>query len=68
MNFSGQNVVPRGLLYDFPAVQRLPAETKKSVPGERTGDPVPLYLREMGWVELLSREGEIVIAKRIEAS
>src|SRR6202451_4312615 len=44
-----------------------PAETKKSVPGERTDDPVRLYLREMGSVELLSREGEIAIAKRIEA-
>src|SRR6202162_5577766 len=43
------------------------AETKKSVPGERTDDPVRMYLREMGSVELLSREGEIAIAKRIEA-
>src|ERR1700752_3318901 len=33
----------------------------------RTDDPVRMYLREMGSVELLSREGEIVIAKRIEA-
>jgi RNA polymerase primary sigma factor len=39
----------------------------KSVPGERTDDPVRMYLREMGSVELLSREGEIAIAKRIEA-
>jgi RNA polymerase primary sigma factor len=44
-----------------------PAETKKSGPGERTDDPVRMYLREMGSVELLSREGEIAIAKRIEA-
>jgi RNA polymerase primary sigma factor len=44
-----------------------PAETKKSQPGERTDDPVRMYLREMGSVELLSREGEIAIAKRIEA-
>ncbi|HVT56657.1 MAG TPA: RNA polymerase sigma factor RpoD [Xanthobacteraceae bacterium] len=43
------------------------ATTKKSVPGERTDDPVRMYLREMGSVELLSREGEIAIAKRIEA-
>src|SRR5262249_37106281 len=42
------------------------AETKKSEPGERTDDPVRMYLREMGSVELLSREGEIAIAKRIE--
>ena len=34
---------------------------------DRTDDPVRMYLREMGSVELLSREGEIVIAKRIEA-
>jgi RNA polymerase primary sigma factor len=44
-----------------------PVETKKSEPGERTDDPVRMYLREMGSVELLSREGEIAIAKRIEA-
>ncbi len=36
-------------------------------PAERTDDPVRMYLREMGAVELLSREGEIAIAKRIEA-
>src|SRR5690242_5690401 len=46
---------------------KTPAETKKSEPGERTDDPVRMYLREMGSVELLSREGEIAIAKRIEA-
>ncbi len=34
---------------------------------EKTDDPVKLYLREMGTVDLLSREGEIAIAKRIEA-
>jgi RNA polymerase primary sigma factor len=37
------------------------------VPADRTDDPVRMYLREMGAVELLSREGEIAIAKRIEA-
>jgi RNA polymerase primary sigma factor len=37
------------------------------VPTDRTDDPVRMYLREMGQVELLSREGEIAIAKRIEA-
>ncbi len=41
--------------------------TRSSEPGERTDDPVRMYLREMGSVELLSREGEIAIAKRIEA-
>ncbi len=40
--------------------------TKTSTSGERTDDPVRMYLREMGSVELLSREGEIAIAKRIE--
>ena len=39
----------------------------KSEAGDRTDDPVRMYLREMGTVELLSREGEIAIAKRIEA-
>jgi RNA polymerase primary sigma factor len=47
--------------------QKAVAETRKSEPGERTDDPVRMYLREMGSVELLSREGEIAIAKRIEA-
>ena len=43
------------------------AGTKKKEVTERTDDPVRMYLREMGAVELLSREGEIAIAKRIEA-
>ncbi|MBB4955321.1 RNA polymerase primary sigma factor [Agrobacterium vitis] len=43
------------------------ATTKKKEPTDRTDDPVRMYLREMGSVELLSREGEIAIAKRIEA-
>ena len=48
--------------------QTLPTETKRNLePSERTDDPVRMYLREMGSVELLSREGEIAIAKRIEA-
>jgi RNA polymerase primary sigma factor len=42
-------------------------EKKKKEAAERTDDPVRMYLREMGAVELLSREGEIAIAKRIEA-
>jgi hypothetical protein len=53
----GRNVVePRG--------RRRQTETEKL---DRTDDPVRMYLREMGSVELLSREGEIAIAKRIEA-
>nr|MCU0892042.1 RNA polymerase sigma factor RpoD [Sandarakinorhabdus sp.] len=43
-----------------------PVTTVKA-PLDRTDDPVRMYLREMGAVELLSREGEIAIAKRIEA-
>ena len=49
---SGREVVPSG---------------NASGEAERTDDPVRMYLREMGSVELLSREGEIAIAKRIEA-
>jgi RNA polymerase primary sigma factor len=50
------------------APQNLPVRTEtRSEPTERTDDPVRMYLREMGSVELLSREGEIAIAKRIEA-
>ncbi len=46
----------------------VPAKAEaKAEPSERTDDPVRMYLREMGSVELLSREGEIAIAKRIEA-
>ncbi|GGB35560.1 RNA polymerase sigma factor RpoD [Roseibium aquae] len=41
--------------------------TTAKEPADRTDDPVRMYLREMGSVELLSREGEIAIAKRIEA-
>src|ERR1700691_1399010 len=44
-----------------------PAKSEGREPAERTDDPVRMYLREMGTVELLSREGEIAIAKRIEA-
>src|SRR5215212_6319355 len=47
------------------AVAVRPETTKE--PTDRTDDPVRMYLREMGSVELLSREGEIAIAKRIEA-
>jgi len=58
-----------------PAPSQAVAETKTTAvakttarePTDRTDDPVRMYLREMGSVELLSREGEIAIAKRIEA-
>ena len=42
-----------------------PKRKEKTV--EKSDDPIRMYLREMGGVELLSREGEIAIAKRIEA-
>jgi RNA polymerase primary sigma factor len=45
----------------------VPAKSRAKEPAERTDDPVRMYLREMGSVELLSREGEVAVAKRIEA-
>src|ERR1700724_4486575 len=56
---------PEGELVEV--ARTTPAKTEKAEPAERTDDPVRMYLREMGSVELLSREGEIAIAKRIEA-
>jgi len=53
---------------DFKAIKKrdnLNKEEPKSI--EKSDDPIRMYLREMGGVELLSREGEIAIAKRIEA-
>jgi RNA polymerase primary sigma factor len=47
--------------------QSVPAKSETKEPFERTDDPVRMYLREMGAVKLLSREGEIAIAKRFEA-
>ncbi len=46
---------------------KAPAKSAAKEPAERTSDPVRLYLREMGSMELLSREGEVAIARRIEA-
>ena len=49
-------------------VQRaVPAKSETKEPTERTDDPVRIYMRAMGSIELLSREGEIATAKRIEA-
>ena len=45
----------------------VPAKFGATKPAQRTDDPVRMYLREMGSMELVSREGEIAIAKRIEA-
>src|SRR5262249_25475873 len=44
-----------------------PANVKKAEPSERVDDPVGMYLRAMRSIQLLSREGEMAIAKRIEA-
>ncbi|MFA7587510.1 MAG: RNA polymerase sigma factor RpoD, partial [Novosphingobium sp.] len=52
---------------DSDGMAERPTIEKKKETIERTDDPVRMYLREMGAVELLSREGEIAIAKRIEA-
>ena len=59
----GAAEAPRAVVAPQPIAK---TETTKE-PTERTDDPVRMYLREMGSVELLSREGEIAIAKRIEA-
>jgi RNA polymerase primary sigma factor len=48
--------------------QKVPAKSEAKEPPGRTDDPVRMYLRTMGSIELLSRQGEIAIAKRIEAS
>jgi RNA polymerase primary sigma factor len=45
----------------------VPAKSGAKEPADRSDDPVRIYLREMGSMDLLSREGEIAIAKRIEA-
>jgi RNA polymerase primary sigma factor len=50
-----------------PTSRELTVASPQSETLDRTDDPVRMYLREMGSVELLSREGEIAIAKRIEA-
>ena len=53
---------------DFKALRKKESSTKeegKTI--DKSDDPIRMYLREMGGVELLSREGEIAIAKRIEA-
>ncbi|MGA8615328.1 MAG: RNA polymerase sigma factor RpoD [Xanthobacteraceae bacterium] len=45
----------------------VPAKSEVKEPADRTDDPVRIYLREMGSRELLSREGEVAVAKRVEA-
>ena len=53
---------------DFKALKKKDSSAKEDgKTNEKSDDPIRMYLREMGGVELLSREGEIAIAKRIEA-
>ena len=53
---------------DFKATRKKEASSSEdSRTSDKSDDPIRMYLREMGGVELLSREGEIAIAKRIEA-
>ncbi|WP_440930223.1 RNA polymerase sigma factor RpoD [Candidatus Pelagibacter sp.] len=53
---------------DFKSLRKKdPSNKEESKTIEKSDDPIRMYLREMGGVELLSREGEIAIAKRIEA-
>ena len=53
---------------DFKAIKKRDNNNKEEPKSlEKSDDPIRMYLREMGGVELLSREGEIAIAKRIEA-
>ena len=63
-----ENIVLVEKKSDFKVLRKKDASSKeegKSI--EKSDDPIRMYLREMGGVELLSREGEIAIAKRIEA-
>jgi len=52
---------------DFKVLRKKESSKEESKTIEKSDDPIRMYLREMGGVELLSREGEIAIAKRIEA-
>jgi len=53
---------------DFKVLRKKDSSSKEEgKTSEKSDDPIRMYLREMGGVELLSREGEIAIAKRIEA-
>ncbi len=53
---------------DFKVLRKKESSSKEEgKTSEKSDDPIRMYLREMGGVELLSREGEIAIAKRIEA-
>ncbi|WP_372841486.1 RNA polymerase sigma factor RpoD [Phaeovulum sp.] len=67
-NDEADEAEPVGELVETSSSSReVAVSTTQSETLDRTDDPVRMYLREMGSVELLSREGEIAIAKRIEA-
>jgi RNA polymerase primary sigma factor len=62
----GEKLIMKKTPEDIPVIAKFP-EALALVPGAgKTGDPVKMYLREMGMVSLLSREGEVEIAKKIE--
>jgi RNA polymerase primary sigma factor len=66
-NDEAEEIEPGGELVETSGSREVAVATTQSETLDRTDDPVRMYLREMGSVELLSREGEIAIAKRIEA-
>ncbi len=63
----GESSVAKGSAIAKTSGEKAVAKKGNARNSDRTDDPVRMYLREMGSVELLSREGEIAIAKRIEA-
>ena len=66
-NEDGEDGESVGELVELSSSREVTVSSGSSEVLDRTDDPVRMYLREMGSVELLSREGEIAIAKRIEA-
>jgi RNA polymerase primary sigma factor len=66
-NDEAEEAEPAGELVETSTSREVAVAGSTSETLDRTDDPVRMYLREMGSVELLSREGEIAIAKRIEA-
>jgi RNA polymerase primary sigma factor len=66
-NDEAEEAEPVGELVETSTSREVAVAGSTSETLDRTDDPVRMYLREMGSVELLSREGEIAIAKRIEA-
>ncbi|MDP6068918.1 MAG: RNA polymerase sigma factor RpoD [Alphaproteobacteria bacterium] len=66
-NEEGEEANPEAATKDEATPPATTAAAAEAPEYERTDDPVRMYLREMGSIELLSRQGEIAIAKRIEA-